>query len=97
MIRRSLAGALILALALLTGIAVFAWSDDPLGGVPFPRHVEWTQYTVPEDGWTLCKPATDTTEVCIKLSPGTEVYVPRWVPGADPRGEGAARMRKATW
>ena len=95
--RRFISGLLLfVACVLLISIIIrFAWGDA-LGGVPFPRHVEWTQYTVPEPGWTMCRPASDSTEVCIPLSPGTEVYVPRFVPGADPKGEADARMRKAS-
>jgi hypothetical protein len=84
-IRRSLVGVLLLAL-----LACLAWGDgDGFGGVPWPRHVEWTVYTVPAEGWMLCRPSApaDSTAApmtCLSLTEGTEVYVPRWVPGPDP-------------
>ena len=84
-----------LTVVLLTLLIRIARCDDPLGGVPFPRHVEWTAYVVPEGTWTLCKPATDSTEVCIHLTPGTEVYVPRWVTGRSPEDDRARRQRQA--
>jgi hypothetical protein len=86
--RRSLAAVLILVLALLTRLA-WGDGDDGFGGVPWPRHIEWTVYTVPAEGWMLCRPSTpaDSTAApmtCLSLTEGTEVYVPRWVPGPDP-------------
>lgn len=84
--RRSLVGLLILTLAILVGVA---WGDGGIVGLPWPRHVEWTQYNVTGEGWLLCRPSvpSDSTEhhvTCVTLTPGTEVYVPRIVRGMDP-------------
>ena len=56
---------------------------DAFGGLPVPRHIEWTQYDVPGPGFLLVSPDTDAVgnHPVIMLSPGTEVYVPHWVAG----------------
>lgn len=94
--RRFYVGLIFLAaIAMLLGITRWAWSFD---GIPFPRHIEWTQYNVDSPGWVLCRPSTpadsvSTPLVCLHLQPGTEVYVPRWVPGLSSEAERQQRFR----
>lgn len=88
--RRFLTGLMILAACVL--ILLFTRNEakpDGFGGVPYPNHVEWTQYTVPGKGWMLCRPTvpSDSSKrelACLSLPPGTEVMVPRVVPGYSP-------------
>jgi hypothetical protein len=88
------------ALAIILMVAAVAIAKcDPFGGIPWPSHVEWTMYRVPSEGWALIRPATEADSVATKfvalpLSAGTEIYVPRLVPGADPKAEADARLRK---
>lgn len=76
----------------LTTMACFA--ADNFGGVPWPSHVEWSRYDVPNEGWTMCKPTSDSTEVCIPLRPGTQVYIPRLVKGRGEDGDTGSRGRR---
>lgn len=61
----------------------------PPGFIPWPNHIEWSEFTVPGQGWMLCRPSVAADSVgtpitCLFLPPGTEVYVPRVVPGLGP-------------
>lgn len=76
--------------AWLLVLGILAWSKIAWGQgfnpLPWPHHIEWTQYKVGEYGYVMCKRSTpaDSTKsevICIALPPGTEVYVPRIVPG----------------
>ena len=90
--RRFLTGLLILAaVGLILILSQKTAVPDAFGGLPYPRHVRWTQYTVPDAGWLLVRPTTEAdnlpdsmTFVSLLLPPGTEVYVPRIVAGPDP-------------
>jgi hypothetical protein len=75
--------AFVFALGVIALIMMFVSTSksDPWGGVPWPRHIEWTEYVVPDSGWVMCKPETDSTLTCIPLPPGVEVYVPHYVAG----------------
>ena len=59
----------------------------PDGFSPWPNHIEWSQYTVTDPNVILCRPGTqpdstgDNSVECLHLPPGTEVYIPRVVPG----------------
>lgn len=87
--------AAIILILLIAGYAHCS-TDDAFGGVPFPRHVEWTRYIVPEGTWMLVRPAVEadsvsTPYISMSLSAGTEIYVPRFVPGRDPNGDASTR------
>lgn len=100
--RRLMTGVLMLCVvALILMLTRDSARPDGWGGLPFPRHVEWTQYTVSGEGWMLCRPScpADSTEnpaVCLPLPLGVQVYVPRWVEGADEDEARGERGRKTS-
>jgi len=91
MIRRSLAGSLILLLAIMVGAWTFVPDKAPYKGrtmttvVPPDTHIEWKSF--PVEGLILCNPVPDTTGnriPCIKLPEGALLLVPEVVEGKDP-------------